>query len=69
MLVEAWSILSKDKASLDRQLRKGMSIEVAKRVDEVLLGDVMNLDPQEVAALHEATKVLRSHRLGPSTTR
>lgn len=66
-LARAWSILGKDKTSLGRQLQKGLWVEVSKRVDDVLLSQVMGVSDDDVTMLHEAARALRSHRLGAST--
>lgn len=66
-LVTAWERLKTDRASIDAQLRKGRWVEVSKRVDEVLLRDTLGLDAGEVAALHEAARSLRQHRLSEAS--
>ena len=63
-LVEAWSILKQDRASIDRQLRKGLWTNVVKRVDEALLHGAMGLSRTDVAELHRASVSLRKRRLG-----
>jgi tRNA1(Val) A37 N6-methylase TrmN6 len=63
-LETAWANLKGDRDSLDRQLRRGVWVEVSKRVDEALLKDAMGLEVSEVEALHEAARSLRAHRLG-----
>ncbi len=63
-LVAAWEILKADRDRLDRQLRAGCWTNVAKRVEEVLLGSVMGLSGEAVAELHDAAALLRERRIG-----
>jgi len=63
-LADAWRILKDERASLDRQLRKGMWTAVSKRVDEVLLRDVLDLNADEARGMHEAALALRERRIG-----
>lgn len=64
VLDAAWRTLKHERASLDRQLRNGMWTAVVKRVDEVLLRDVLALSAEEARELHEAARSLRERRLG-----
>ena len=63
-LSDAWSILKDERASMDRQLRKGLWTNVVKRVDEALLHRTMGLSSNDVAELHEASRSLRRRRIG-----
>lgn len=63
-LEAAWSKLKDDRSMLDTKLRQGLWVNVVKRVDEVLLGDAIGLDAQDVTALYEAARSLRERRLG-----
>lgn len=68
-LAAAWGVLKDKKACLERQLRDGRWTNVAKQVDQVLLQDVMGLDPGQVVLLHEAARSLRERRIGPAAAR
>ena len=63
-LEAAWKHLYKERSKLDRQLRNGLWTTVAKRVEEVLLRDVLKLTPGDAQGLHEAARSLRERRLG-----
>lgn len=63
-LQAAWERLSSERNSLDRQLCKGMWTAVAKRVDEVLLREVLGLSSHDAQELHEAARSLRERRIG-----
>jgi adenine-specific DNA-methyltransferase len=63
-LTQAWDIIRSERDQLERQLEEGRWTNVAKRVDEVLLQQVMKLDGAEIARLHEAAASLRERRLG-----
>jgi adenine-specific DNA-methyltransferase len=65
VLTRAWAALSAEKAGLERQLRDGRWTNVVKRVDEVLLQDVLGLPPTDVIELHQAARTLRAKRIGP----
>lgn len=60
----AWNILKPERQSIDRQLRKGLWTNVAKRVDDALLHRTMGLSHNDVAELHEASRSLRRRRIG-----
>ena len=60
----AWNMLKGERASIDRQLRKGLWTNVVKRVDEALLHHTMGLSYNDVAELHEASRSLRKRRIG-----
>ncbi len=66
-LRSAWNLLRNEKGTLDRQLRDGRWISVAKRVDEVLLRRVLGLSPNEAQELYEAALSLRERRIGRET--
>lgn len=63
-LRRAWAVLARERQALDRQLRDGIWTGVVKRVDEVLLREVLELERAEVAELHDAARDLRRRRLG-----
>lgn len=64
-LEKAWSLLSEQRGSLDRQLRDGRWTNVVKRVDEALLVKSLGLAPSEVAEIQVAARTLRARRMGP----
>ncbi len=53
-----------ERASLDRKLQKGLWEAVNKRVDEVLLCDVLKLSPAVTQELYSAAQFLRARRVG-----
>ena len=63
-LLKAWTVLKGERASIERQLRKGLWTNVVKRVDEALLHDTMGISYGDVAELHEAARSLRKRRIG-----
>lgn len=63
-LVAAWQLLKKDRAAIDRQLRKGLWTNVVKQVDEALLHQTMGLRRADVAELRQASRLLRKRRIG-----
>ena len=63
-LEAAWKQLRCERASLDRKLRKGLWEAVNKRVDEVLLRDVLKLSPAATQKLFHAAQFLRERRVG-----
>lgn len=67
-LQQAWQILKAERDTLDRQLGKGIWVEVVKRVDSVLLHDVMGLSHDDMWLLHEGARGLRERRIGASPT-
>lgn len=60
----AWERLKGEATSLDSKLRQGLWTHVVKRVDEVLLGEVIGLPPVDSTALAEAASDLRARRIG-----
>jgi methylase of polypeptide subunit release factors len=64
VLEAAWKRLKDDYPSLDRQLRDGSWATVAKRVDDAVLLETLQLPGDDVAALREAAGRLRDRRLG-----
>ncbi len=62
-LQAAWQRLRPDRARLDRALSNGLWTGVLKRVDEALLRDACRVPDREVAALHLASRELRSARM------
>jgi len=67
-LAAAWKRLKPDRGTLDRQLRQGLWTSVAKRVDHVLLREVLKLGGTDAALLHEAARSLRERRIGKEAT-
>ena len=65
-LEQAWARIKSERQRLDRQLRNGTWTAVVKRVDEVLLHEVLDLSASEASDLHEAAVSLRERRLGRS---
>lgn len=63
-LKEAWERLRGERANLDRKLHKGLWEVVNKRVDEVLLRDILKLDTAAAQELYEAAQFLRERRVG-----
>lgn len=64
LLERAWELVRDERNTLDRQLRNGLWPNVVKRVDELLLHEVMGLGRDDVEELHEAARSLRERRLG-----
>jgi len=64
VLQAAAEILHDKKSRLDRQLKAGEWLAVTKTVDKVILGDVLNLPESTRADLWQASRKLRSSRLG-----
>ncbi|WP_433055066.1 N-6 DNA methylase [Dactylosporangium sp. CS-033363] len=60
----AWTLLADDRRRLDTQLQGGRWTNVVKRVDEVLLGEILKLSAEEVAQIQDAARSLRSRRMG-----
>jgi adenine-specific DNA methylase len=67
-LVEAWRRLKPDREKLERQLRQGLWLGVAKRVDEALLAGACGVRAEDVAQLHAAVIELRRSRMGRETS-
>jgi adenine-specific DNA-methyltransferase len=63
-LASAWRLVENEWPSLDRQLRAGSWANVVMRIDQVLLCDVLGLDPGERRELQAAAGMLREQRLG-----
>ena len=63
-LANAWARLRPERAALDRHLREGAWKAVSKRVDEVLLGEVLDLADQQVSEMQQAAQLLRERRTG-----
>ncbi len=66
VLVDAWTRLNSERAALDQLLRDGAWETVAGRVDEVILGDVLDLSKQQMSEMRQAARLLRERRLGRS---
>jgi tRNA1(Val) A37 N6-methylase TrmN6 len=62
-LQAAWELLKSSSTMLDGWLAAGRWTEVVTHVDDVLLRDVMGLEPYQVNQLHAAADALRSRRL------
>jgi adenine-specific DNA-methyltransferase len=63
-LEESWSLLEKDRRSLDNQLQQGKWTNVVKLVDEALLVKTLHLSRSEVSDIHDAARNLRARRIG-----
>ena len=63
VMAKAWTVLEPQRRSLDTQLRSGKWTEVAKRVDEAVLGIGSGLQPGEIAILLDAARQRRERRL------
>jgi hypothetical protein len=62
-LKATWERLRGERASLGRKLHKGKWQAVNKRVDEILLRDVLKLSSAATQELYEATRFLRERRV------
>ncbi|MGH3783473.1 MAG: N-6 DNA methylase [Pseudonocardiaceae bacterium] len=62
-LQAAWELLKPTSKTLDEWLVAGRWTEVVTQVDNVLLRDVLRLDPYQVSQLRAAADALRSRRL------
>lgn len=63
VMAKAWEALEPQRRSLDTQLRNGQWTEVAKRVDEAVLGVGAGLSADEIALLLGAARQRRERRL------
>ncbi|MFD6699402.1 MULTISPECIES: N-6 DNA methylase [unclassified Microbacterium] len=63
VMAKAWAVLEPQRASLDAQLRNGQWTEVAKRVDEAVLGTGAGLSSEDIALLLNAARERRQRRL------
>jgi adenine-specific DNA-methyltransferase len=63
-LEAVWKRLRGERASLDRKLHKGLWEAVNKRVDEILLRDVLKLSSAAAQEFYEAARFLRERRVG-----
>jgi adenine-specific DNA-methyltransferase len=63
-LEAVWKRLRGERASLDRKLHKGLWEAVHKRVDEILLRDVLKLSSAATQEFYEAARFLRERRVG-----
>jgi hypothetical protein len=59
----AWEVLQKERAHLNRKLCNGEWEEVLARVDDVLLKDVLSLEPGQIDIVKTAGERLRDRRL------
>jgi adenine-specific DNA-methyltransferase len=60
----AATVLSQERAKLEKELQNGRWASVVKRVDEVLLRDGFGLSEAETLSLHGAASALRERRIG-----
>lgn len=67
-LASAWTVLKKERSKLDASLRVGRWADVVKRVDEVLLGEVMGVSSMDMTHLMNAATTLRERRMGRKET-
>jgi len=63
VMAKAWVALEPQRRSIDTQLRNGQWTEVAKRVDEAVLGVGAGLSSDEIALLLDAARQRRERRL------
>ncbi len=63
-LTKAWELLKPEAQKLDVRLRGGIWTNVVKRVDEVLLRRVLELDSADAGDLADAAASLRARRIG-----
>ena len=63
VMAKAWEALEPQVRSLNTQLRNGQWTEVAKRVDEAVLGVGAGLMPDEISLLLDAARARRQRRL------
>jgi hypothetical protein len=63
----AWEVLQKERAHLNRKLCNGEWEEVVARVDDVLLKDVLLLEPGQIDIVKTAGERLRDRRLSRSS--
>lgn len=63
-LNKAWELLKPEAQKLDGRLRGGIWTNVVKRVDEVLLREVLDLNLDDALALADAAASLRARRIG-----
>jgi adenine-specific DNA methylase len=63
VVLDAWQILSRERATLSRLMRQRLWTTVLARVDEVVLGEILELPPDEALAIHEAARSLRARRM------
>jgi adenine-specific DNA-methyltransferase len=62
-LDQAWQLLRPERNQLARQLADGLWTNVVKRIDSVLLGDVMGITVDAIASLHQGAAFMRERRL------
>jgi hypothetical protein len=63
VMAKAWAVLEPQRRSLDTQLRNGQWTEVAKRVDEAVLGVGAGLAAGDIALLLSAARQRRGRRI------
>lgn len=63
-LLTAWKRLKPDASKLDTRLRGGLWTNVVKRVDEVLLREVIGLSHADAVSLADGAAALRARRIG-----
>lgn len=63
VMSKAWAVLAPQRRALDTQLRNGRWTEVAKRVDDAVLGEGAGLSSDEISLLLEAARERRQRRL------
>jgi hypothetical protein len=64
----AWAIIGDERAELDARLRQGLWSNVVKRVDQVLLCEVMAIPQEHADQLAQAARGLREKRIGREDT-
>ena len=61
-VLEVWAILELERGRLEQALSRGLWTNVLKRVDEVLLAEVMKLDRDTIERIQAAAVLLRERR-------
>ncbi len=64
VLDDAWARIRPERDKLERWLLAGRWADVVRRVDDVLLRDVLGLSAGEIAGIADAARALRRRRIG-----
>ncbi len=63
VMERAWAVLKPQKSALERQLKNGLWTEVAKHVDDAVLGAGAGLESDSISELLHAARALRERRV------
>jgi hypothetical protein len=63
-LEAAWNAVKEEHTKLDARLRQGLWTSVIKRIDDVLLCEVMGISRGQADQLAQAAMLLRQRRIG-----